>query len=108
MSAVNETRDPHAVRARRHRLVRELLEGRRGRRLRAVDVLGHVSELLALGESVSSLRKLGPRLPPKPPTLDEEAARVICEAQSLFEFDPRAWQLLGVDLRRLEARRAAS
>jgi len=87
---------------RKKRLLDELQQGRDGAPLKAVELLKHVSDLLELGETLTSLRKLKPKLPPTP-TLDADAASVISAAQSAYAFDDRAWKLLGVNLDKLGA-----
>ena len=85
---------------RKKRLMRELADGRGGKPLKALQVLTHADELLALGESLSSLRKLKPRMPgPAPRSMEADA--VYAEAQKLYRFDPKAWRLLGVDIQRI-------
>ena len=91
---------------RKRRLVKDLTEGKNGQPLKALEVLTHAQELLALGETLASLRKLKPKLPPMPP-LDETTAAVILDTQANYGFDPKAWKLLGVDLDRLGAPAAA-
>lgn len=81
---------------RKKRLLRELKEGQNGKPLKALDVLQHTNELLRLGESISSLRKLKPMTPAPPPMTDEVVA-TIRETQASYAFDPRAWKVLGVD-----------
>jgi hypothetical protein len=82
---------------RKKRLIQELKEGRRGEPLKAHEILGHVTELLAFGESMGSIRKLKPRIPPVPP-LNAETVSTIRATQESYQFDPRAWKLLGVDI----------
>lgn len=79
------------------RLKAELQSGKNGKPLRALDVLGYASELLAHGETLSSLRKLKPKLPPTP-AMSEEARGLVLEAQQLYGFDAKAWKLLGVNI----------
>lgn len=93
--------DGRSVR-RRDRLKKELSEGRKGEPLKAHEVLSHASELLQLGESLGSIRKLKPRLPTLP-TLSEESIATIRETQESYAFDPRAWKLLGIDLEALSS-----
>jgi len=88
---------------RKQRLMRELAEGKDGRPLK-LEVLMYADELLALGETLSSMRKLKPKVPAGLPR-SEEADAVFAEAQQLYGFDPKAWRLLGVDIGRLTARR---
>jgi hypothetical protein len=82
---------------RKKRLLAELKDGRGGEALRAHEVLSHVTELLALGESIASIRKLKPRLPPAP-TLDATTIQAIRETQESYGFDARAWKVLGIDI----------
>ena len=92
---------------RKRRLIKELAEGGKdGQPLKALEVLTRANELLSLGETLVSLRKLKPKLPPMPP-LDETTAAVILDTQANYGFDPKAWKLLGVDLDRLGAPAAA-
>ena len=82
---------------RKKRLMDELKKGRRGRPLKAHEVLSHATELMTLGETLTSLRKLKPMLPATPP-LDEETIEVVRATQESYGFDPRAWKLLGIDI----------
>ena len=82
---------------RKKRLLKELQEGKGGEALKTHEVLSHVTELLALGENMTSIRQLKPQLPPTPP-LDEETIEVIRETQASYGFDPRAWKLIGIDI----------
>lgn len=82
---------------RKKRLLKELQEGKRGETLKAHEVLGHVTELLTLGENLTSIRKLKPRLPPTPPLTDDFLG-VVRETQRSYTYDPRAWKILGIDI----------
>lgn len=82
---------------RKNRLLKELQEGRSGSALKAHEALSHITELLTLGETVGSIRKLNPRLPGAPVLTDEMVA-AIRETQESYNFDPRAWKFLGVDV----------
>lgn len=82
---------------RKKRLVHELKEGRGGKPLKALEVLAHATELLALGETLTSLRKLKPKLPPTP-SVNEESAGIYAETQKNYGFDPKAWKILGIDI----------
>lgn len=82
---------------RKKRLIDELKKGRRGKALKAHEVLAHATELLTLGETLTSLRKLKPLLPPTP-AVDGETSAIIVATQSSYSFDPRAWRLLGIDI----------
>lgn len=93
------TTGPHDGRTlkRKKRLMDELKKGRNGKPLKAHEALSHASELLRLGETLTSLRKLKPLLPPTP-QLDDATTGVVKATQASYEFDPRAWRLLGVDI----------
>ena len=82
---------------RKKRLIDELKKGRRGKPLKAHEVLAHATELMTLGETLTSLRKIKPLLPPTP-AVDEETTGVIKATQTSYGFDPRAWRLLGIDI----------
>ncbi len=82
---------------RKRRLLKELQDGKRGETLKAHEVLSHVTELLGMGENLTSIRKLKPRLPPSPPLTDEMLG-VIRDTQASYTFDTRAWKLLGIDI----------
>jgi hypothetical protein len=82
---------------RKKRLMKELKEGRRGAPLKAVEALQCVDELLKLGETLTSIRRLKPKVPPAPPPSEETAAS-IAQVQEQYGFDPRAWKVLGVDI----------
>lgn len=84
---------------RKRRLLKELQEGRGGQPIKAHEVLSHVTELLTLGETVGSIRKLKPKVPAAIP-VNEETLPVIRETQESYNFDPRAWKFLGVDIER--------
>lgn len=85
---------------RKKRLIKELKEGKGNKPLKALEVLGHVTELLQLGETLTSVRKMKPKLPPTPP-LTEESIAIYAETQKRYGFDPKAWKLLGIDLARI-------
>jgi len=85
---------------RKQRLMRELKEGKQGKPLKALEVLAHVTELLTLGETLTSLRRLKPKLPPTP-MVSEESTAVYVETQNNYGFNPKAWKLLGVDIEKL-------
>lgn len=82
---------------RRRRIVKELQEGRKGEPLKAHEVLSYVTELLEAGETLTGIRKLKPRVPPAPP-LTAETVNAIRSTQESYNFDPRAWKVLGVDI----------
>jgi hypothetical protein len=82
---------------RRKRLIKELVEGRRGRPLKPIDVLTHASELLELGETLASLKKQGvkPIAAPRTPEMIEAAARV----REAYSMSPEVFELIGLDIR---------
>lgn len=82
---------------RKRRLMKELTEGKGGAPIKAHEVLTHVTELLALGETMASIRKSKP-LVPGPLEINEETTAVIKEMQASYGFDPRAWKVLGIDV----------
>lgn len=83
---------------RRQRLLSELEAGRRrgsGRELKPVEILSHVDELLGLGESAASLRKvLKPRQFPAEP---EALVGVLRRLHQAYGFRPEAYRFLGLD-----------
>ncbi|HEY8431649.1 MAG TPA: hypothetical protein VIL20_24885 [Sandaracinaceae bacterium] len=85
---------------RKKRLIKELQEGKRGQPLKAHEVLSHATELMTLGENLTTLRRLKPRLPATPP-LVEPFLSVVRETQKAYSFDPRAWRLLGIDIEKV-------
>lgn len=85
---------------RKKRLIKELKEGKQGKPLKAHEVLGHVDELLKLGETLTTIRKMKPLTPPTP-TLDDETVSVIKATQATYDFDPKAWKILGVDIHKV-------
>lgn len=87
---------------RKRRLMQELKEGKRGETLKAHEVLGHVTELLTMGENLTSIRALKPRLPPRPP-LTEEVVNAMRETQKAYNYAPQAWRVLGVDIESIMA-----
>ncbi len=94
--AVETAIDGRALK-RKKRFLKELAEGKNGEALKAHEALGHVTYLLGMGETLGSIRKLNPKLPPKP-ALTDEVVQTIRATQESYGFDPRAWRLLGVDI----------
>lgn len=82
---------------RKNRLTKELAEGKNGQPLKAHEVLSYVTELLQMGETLASIRKLKPKVPPTPP-LNDHTIGAIRETQQSYQFDPRAWRVLGIDI----------
>lgn len=79
---------------RKRRLVKELVSGRRGAPLKAIDFVAHVSELMALGESPASLRRMGVKARKVP--LDPALLTAVERTQAAYGFDLRAWKMLGI------------
>ncbi len=98
-SGATESLDGRTLK-RKQRLMRELKEGKRGMPLKALEVLAHANELLGLGETLTTLRKLKPKLP-HTPAINEDTAGVYLETQKNYGFDPKAWKVLGIDLDKL-------
>lgn len=88
---------------RRQRLLRELKEGRRGTPLKPIDFVTHVHELMELGETVVSLKKLGVK--PRKSEISAELMEVVERAQAAYEFRPDAWRMLGIRLPKATPRR---
>lgn len=82
---------------RKQRLIKELKAGKRGQPLKAIEALQRIDELLKLGETLGSIRRLKPKVSAPPPATDETVA-LIAETQKLYGFDPKAWKILGVEL----------
>jgi len=81
---------------RRQRLLKELKEGRRGEPLKAIEIVMHTNQLLEIGETLSSIRKNGVKMPKVPIT--NEAIDVVERAQAAYNFKPDAWKILGVEV----------
>lgn len=94
--ATMESMDGRTLKMKR-RLTKELVEGKKGEPLKAHEVLGHVTQLLQMGENLTSIRQLKPRLPPRPP-LTEEVINAMRETQAAYGFPAAAWKVLGVDI----------
>jgi hypothetical protein len=81
---------------RRQRLLRELEAGTaRSKELKPLDVLQHVNELLALGEPLSSIRKVAKV---KKPANVSEASMidVVAKLHKAYNFRPEAYRFVGV------------
>lgn len=96
MSANTAAMDGRTLK-RKKRLMKELAEGKGGAALKPHEVLTHVTELLGLGENMSSIRALKPQLPAPIPITDDNV-EVIRDTQASYGFDPRAWKLIGIDI----------
>jgi hypothetical protein len=82
---------------RRRRLLAELESGKArgsGKALKPVDVLSHVTELLALGESVASIRKV---CRPRPaPATDARLLELLAQLHRAYGFPKEAYSFLGI------------
>lgn len=88
---------------RRQRLLTELEAGagRGGRELKPLDVLQHASELLELGETVSSLRKIA-----KVKKIHGAGVDVVTAVERLhaaYAFRPEVYRFVGIDDETLRA-----
>ncbi len=79
---------------RRKRLIKELAEGKSGQELKPAEALKHVDELMALGESLSSLRKQGAKA--RKIDLTAEVEDAVGKMQAAHKFTPEAWKFLGL------------
>ena len=83
---------------RRQRLLAELSRGKKrgsGRNLKPLDVLGHVSELLELGEPLAKVKKACKPLPP--PDGDEQpVVEVVRKLHDAYGFRPEAYRFVGI------------
>ncbi|MCZ7685734.1 MAG: hypothetical protein M5U28_45905 [Sandaracinaceae bacterium] len=82
---------------RKKRLLKELQEGRRGETLKAHEVLGHVTELMTLGENLTTIRQLKPRVPATP-AHTPEFLDAVRSTQRSYNYDARAWRILGINI----------
>lgn len=81
---------------RRKRLLKELKEGKAGKPLKAIDMVSHANELLKLGETIASIRKNGVKT--SKVELSDDVHDVIKRTQAAYDFNPRAWRILGYKL----------
>ena len=81
---------------RRLRLLRELEAGtgHGDKALKALDLLNHVTELLALGEPMGSLRKA--RKPPKALPVSEETVSLVRRLHKSYGFPRQAYRWVGI------------
>jgi len=79
---------------RRQRLLRELAGGEGVKVLKPLDVLNHVTELLAIGESLGSLTKA--RRPPKPMPVGDETVALVRRLHKSYGFPRAAYRFVGV------------
>jgi hypothetical protein len=102
--AFNELLDPKArsrldgrTDQRRKRLLAELEAGKQrgsGKPLKPIDVLMRVNELLSLGESLASLRKVCASGPAQP--AGERLVELVSELHRAYAFRPEAYRFVGV------------
>jgi hypothetical protein len=83
---------------RRQRMLYELEHNKArgsGRELKPLDVLSHVSELLALGETLAAIRKV---CKPRPaPEVEGSLVTVVQELHRAYGFRPEAYRFVGLD-----------
>ncbi len=79
---------------RRQRLIKELKDGKGGSPLKPIDMVTHMNELLALGETVASVKKQGVK--PVSTPLSSEVEEVVESTQQAYEFNTEAWRILGL------------
>ncbi|MBN1947557.1 MAG: hypothetical protein JW797_17950 [Bradymonadales bacterium] len=84
---------------RRRRLIEEIKGGRGGVALKPMEKVAHADELIRLGETLSSLKAQGIKL--ERTQLTPEAEQAILQAQEAYGFHPKAWKLLGIDIKKL-------
>lgn len=90
---------------RRLRLLRELREGRGGVPLSPIDTLTHAADLLALGETLTSLRRQGVTFP----AASEPTPSLRAAAQAVrdtYALPAELFALIGIDLASKGPRRA--
>lgn len=82
---------------RRQRLLRELEQGtgRGSKELKPLDVLQHVNELLELGETLGTIRKVS-RIKKMPP-MGEGVVEIVQRLHKAYGFRPEAYRFVGLD-----------
>lgn len=82
---------------RRQRLLTELEEGTRATppTLKPIEVLQRAHDLLVLGETMASLRKVV-RVPTTPPVDATEARSLLAALQRAYDFRPEVYEFLGL------------
>jgi hypothetical protein len=93
---------------RRQRLLKELKDGRAGQALKPIEIIAHANELLALGETLSAIRKNGVKTPKLDFDGSVEKIETVLRAQEAYGFRPEVWRLLGIDLAELTAESQAA
>lgn len=97
--AAEATLDGRTAR-KRERLISDLKK----RALKPIEVLSRVSDLMGMGETLSSIKKLGVKPLKTAFAADtEEAGSAIDAVQSAYGFPVDAWKFVGVTLDRAEA-----
>ena len=88
---------------RRQRLLKEVGDGEvRGIALKPVDLLLRLAELLTLGETLASLRKVTKAR--KVPTLSGESVeRALGDLHAAYRFEPELYRFIGFDPATLKA-----
>ncbi len=84
---------------RKKRLLAELEAGKHrgsGKALKPIDVLAHVDELLSLGESIASLKKIC--APPPPQPAGERLIELVTELHQAYGFRPESYRFVGIAL----------
>ena len=99
-NVTNETARDYRTERRRRRLLKELREGKtkQGRELKALDILQHAHDLLEMGETLGTLKKAGIRPIRRAPQSVLDNPEVLRDVQANYQFDPRAWRFLGLEL----------
>ena len=77
-------------------LLEELKKGKKGKPLKAIEVLSHTHELLELGETITSIKKTGAK--PVKADLNAEDMEIVEATQKEYGFREDAWKMLGVSL----------
>ena len=81
---------------RRARLLKELQDGKShgGRELKPIDVLQHVQELLVLGQSVASIKKV--RRVPRPVDADQSKVALVKRLHEAYGFRKEVYRFVGI------------
>ncbi|MBK7401998.1 MAG: hypothetical protein IPJ34_38565 [Myxococcales bacterium] len=78
---------------RRARLLKDLSSESK-KELKPIDVLSHVKELLELGETLSSIRKV--RTVPRPRPADDDAVALVKRLHAAYAFPLVAYRFVGI------------
>ncbi len=81
---------------RRQRLLRELEagSGHGDRKLKALDVLNYVTELLSIGEPLGALKKA--RKPPRPLPVSPDTVALVKRLHKSYGFPRQAYRFVGI------------